>query len=382
MNSPITLRGITWNHSRALPPLVAAGQRFEELHPGITIQWEKRSLHAFGHADLAPLCREYDLLVIDHPMLGAARNARLFLDLQPLLPPAWVEDLRANSVGLSFPSYELDGQLLAVPIDAAAPTASYRADLLAQRGGDLPRTWSQVLDLARRGQVVMPGFHADVFLNFLALAASQGSAVPAGPEHLVEREAGVRALEALRELACLLPPAIYEWNPIALYETLASRDDYGYCPFAYGYSNYARAGFGAHVVRFAGTVSLGEGKPLRTVLGGTGLAISSRCAHVNAALDYLRYVAGEDCQRTLYGLSGGQPAHRQAWQDETLNRVTNGFFRDTLACLDAAFLRPRYDGYIGLQAQAGHPIVAFLKEGGSAHSLLAQIDSLYRQSRA
>jgi len=28
------------DHSRALPPLVATAQRFEELHPGVRIQWE------------------------------------------------------------------------------------------------------------------------------------------------------------------------------------------------------------------------------------------------------------------------------------------------------------------------------------------------------
>ena len=92
------------------------------------------------------------------------------------------------------------------------------------------------------------------------------------------------------------------------------------------------------------------------------------------------YVAGEECQRTLYGLSGGQPSHRKAWLDETLNRVTNGFFRDTLACLDAASMRPRYDGYIELQGQAGHPIASYLKGGSSAPSALAEVDALYRQS--
>lgn len=380
MNSPVTLRGITWNHSRALPPLVAAGQRYEERHPGVTIRWEKRSLHEFGHLGLAPLCRENDLLVIDHPMLGAAIKAGLFQDLRPLLPPAYIDGLRVNSVGLSFPSYEMDGQLLAVPIDAATPTASYRHDLLSQHGVDLPRTWSQVLDLARSGQVVMPGFHADVFLNFMALGASLGSAIPASPEHLVEPEIGLRALDQMREIACLMPADIYEWNPIAVYESLAARDDYSYCPFAYCYSNYARPGFAPHIVRFANTVTVGEGKPLRTVLGGTGLAISVQCLNVSHALDYLMYVAGEECQRTLYGLSGGQPAHRQAWLDETLNRVTNGFFHDTLACLDAAFMRPRYDGYIGLQGQAGHPIISFLKGGGSAQAVLNAVDGLYRQS--
>jgi multiple sugar transport system substrate-binding protein len=376
----VNLRGVTWNHSRALPPLVAASQRFEELHPGITLHWEKRSLHEFGHQSLAPLCRENDLLVIDHPMLGAAVAGGVFLDLRPLLPSAFVADLRSNSVGLSFASYEWDGQLLAAPIDAAAPTASYRPDLLGKLGVEAPKTWPEVSDLARWGQVIMPGFPADVFLNFLGLCASLGSKLPASSEHLVESDIGLVALERMRELACMMPADIYRWNPIAVYETLAATDEYAYCPFAYSYSNYARQGFAAHVVLFANTAELGEGKPLRTVLGGTGLAISAQCAHINAALDYLMYVAGETCQRTLYGLSGGQPAHRQAWLGETLNHVTTNFFRDTLACLDAAIMRPRYNGYIGLQEQGGFPIIEFLKDGGSVQSVLTEIDTLYRQS--
>jgi hypothetical protein len=72
------LRGITWNHSRAFPPLAAAAQRFEELHPQISIVWDKRSLdefgHAsldeFGHASLAEFTRAYDLLIVDHLYLA------------------------------------------------------------------------------------------------------------------------------------------------------------------------------------------------------------------------------------------------------------------------------------------------------------------------
>ena len=60
----LVLRGITWNHSRALPPLVASAQRFEEYHPNVRIVWEKRSLHEFGHASLAELAKVFDLLEI------------------------------------------------------------------------------------------------------------------------------------------------------------------------------------------------------------------------------------------------------------------------------------------------------------------------------
>jgi multiple sugar transport system substrate-binding protein len=76
--SGLSLRGITWNHSRALPPLVAAAQRFEELHPHIRIVWEKRCLDKFGHSGLAELTRTYDLLIIDHLCLATIAS-RVFL---------------------------------------------------------------------------------------------------------------------------------------------------------------------------------------------------------------------------------------------------------------------------------------------------------------
>src|ERR1700732_2574106 len=100
--SQVLLRGITWNHSRALPPLVATAQRFEEQHPGVRIQWEKRSLHEFGHADITTLATNFDLLVIDHPMAGDAETTGALIDLHPLLSFEEIEDLQQDSIGPSF----------------------------------------------------------------------------------------------------------------------------------------------------------------------------------------------------------------------------------------------------------------------------------------
>jgi multiple sugar transport system substrate-binding protein len=50
MSSSVQLTGIAWDHSRAFPPLVATAQRYEETHPGIRIDWQKRTLDEFGHA--------------------------------------------------------------------------------------------------------------------------------------------------------------------------------------------------------------------------------------------------------------------------------------------------------------------------------------------
>ncbi|MEX1117357.1 MAG: hypothetical protein WEB60_01055, partial [Terrimicrobiaceae bacterium] len=101
----IELKGITWDHSRALPPLVATAQRYEETHAGVRIRWEKRSLHEFGHMSVEVLAERFDLVVIDHPWAGFAFARGLFLDLFPLMDASAGDDLRQNSVGPSFGSY-------------------------------------------------------------------------------------------------------------------------------------------------------------------------------------------------------------------------------------------------------------------------------------
>jgi multiple sugar transport system substrate-binding protein len=376
------LKGITWNHSRALTPLVATAQRFEELNPEVRIFWDKRSLHEFGHAGLSELARSYDLLVVDHPMMGAAASSGALLDLRPLLKREEWLDLADDSAGPSFESYFYEGKLYALPIDAAAPAASLRPDLLTAGGYLEPTGWNEMLELARRGLVRMPAFPADLFLNFMGICVSRGSPVAMGTDHLFQRAIALQVLEEVRELASLMPEEIYRWNPITLYEQMASTDAFAYCPFAYTYSNYSRGGFAARHLRFTDTVVLDGGVPMHTVLGGTGLAISKSCAISAIALEYSLYVSGRICQGTLYGVCGGQPARRSAWGNDALNQLTDGFFQRTLSNIQRAFVRPRYSGYVWLQEEAGVPIIKYLREGGNAGLTLDHIDAMYRASLA
>jgi multiple sugar transport system substrate-binding protein len=378
----VSLRGITWNHSRALTPLVATAQRFEEHHPGIRIQWEKRSLHEFGHADIATLAHTFDLLVIDHPMVGDAEATGVLTDLSPLLSLEDKRDLQDDSSGPSFSSYIYNDKLFALPIDAAAPAASFRPDLLKDHGLEEPRRWCDVLALARQGLVRMPAFSADLFLNFIGLCVSTGSSVAGNPEQLVDGEIGVQCLKQLSELASLMPNEIYDMNPIALYERMSNEDSFAYCPFAYTYSNYSRDGFAAKHIRFSNPVALDDDTPMRTVLGGTGIAISYGCKDTALALEYSLFVAGRTCQRTLYGICGGQPARRSTWHDPVLNQISDDFFSRTAASLERAYVRPRYRNYVGLQERAGDAIAGYCKHHGNAHITLEQIDRLYRASLA
>ncbi|MFP5266021.1 MAG: ABC transporter substrate-binding protein [Acidobacteriota bacterium] len=377
---PVTLNGITWNHSRALPPLVATAQRFEELHPGVEIVWRRRSLHEFGHADITELAKTFDLLVVDHPFTGDAEAKGALEDLLPLLTAEEVKDFETDTMGQCFESYVYHGRLYALPIDAAAPAASLRPDVLARNGAETPGMWSDVIRLAHRGLVRMPAFPADLFLNWMGLCVSSGATVASNPEQLADRQIGTAALEMLRELAELMPAEIYRLNPIGLYEQMASTDRIAYCPFAYTYSNYSREGFGAKRVRFADPVLLNDGRTMRTVLGGTGIAISTGCAERSLALEYIRFVANPTCQRTLYGVAGGQPARRSAWRDAELNALSDDFFLRTAGSVETAYVRPRYRGYVALQEHGGSCIAEFCRDGGDAQLVLEKVDALYRAS--
>lgn len=377
----LCLRGITWNHSRAFPPLVAASQRYEELHPDVCITWEKRTLNEFGHAGLEELARRYDLLIIDHPMLGEVHRDGGLVDLRTQSSSADLAAFESDALGPCLESYRFEDTLYALPIDAAVSAASYRADLLVRAGEQVPATWDQLIELARCGLVRMPGFPADLFLNFMGMCVSRGSQVARG-DRLFDRPVAVLCLGELRELSSHMPESIYDMNPIDIYEAMASGDEFAYCPFAYTYSNYSRPGFAAHILLFSNPVALRGGTPLRTVLGGTGIAVSRACTHKEEAVEFCLFVAGRDCQSHLYGMCGGQPASNTAWHNPLLNQTSSNFFERTLSSIQSAYVRPRYPGYIALQRAAGLPIAGFLRGETTAVQALECLDDLYRQSLA
>ncbi|NOU94543.1 extracellular solute-binding protein [Paenibacillus sp. LMG 31456] len=377
----IKLKGITWNHSRGFLPMVATSQRFSEMNTEVEISWEKRSLQEFADEPIQYLAEKYDLLVIDHPWAGFAADKQILVPLEQHLPVGYLADQAAHSVGKSHESYNFDGYQSALAIDAATPVASFRPDLLERFEEAVPRTWDDLLTLAKRGLVAFPGIPIDSLMNFYMLCSTQGEDPCQQEDIVVSREAGLRTLEQLRELAGYCTKEMFDWNPIKVYEAMTSRDDLAYCPFAYGYSNYSRPGYAKNILKFDDMVRIGSYDKLRSTLGGTGLAISVRCQHVDTALQYAIYAASPGCQKTLYTESGGQPGYRGAWEDSEVNRRNGDYFKNTLPALDRAYMRPRYSGYLDFQDHAGDFVRDYMMRGGNADRVLEQMNRLYGESK-
>ena len=375
----VELRGITWDHTRGYLPMVATAQRFAELHPDVAISWEKRSLQQFADLPVEQLARRFDLLVIDHPFVGLAADCGCLLPLDEYLPAAFLADQAANTVGRSHESYAFGGRQWALAIDAAAPVSGWRPDLLEAAGTGLPETWPELLQLARRGLVAVPGTAVDCLMNFYMLCLALGEEPFAGPAPLVSPDTGMRALGMLRELARSVSPECAAKNPIAIWERLSSGDSIAICPFAYGYSNYSRRGYAPHCLEFGGLVAI-DGRRCRSTLGGAGLAVSSRCRHAETAVEYCRFVAGAGCQTALYFESGGQPGYRRAWLDPEPNRRTSNFFTNTLATLDEAWLRPRWNGYLDFQDAAGPVVHDCIWRGNDPGPAMRRLNDLAARS--
>ncbi len=375
----ITLKGITWGHSRGLVPLQAYAQRVSELYPDVEVTWRKRTLQEFADFPIEKLVNDYDLLIIDHPWVGCANELKCIEPLEKHLSADYLKDQSENSVGYSHPSYEYGGHQWALAIDAATPVASYRKDLFETHSKKLPDTWEDLLALAKEGKVAAPAIPIDLLMNFYTFCVAHGEEPFVSKEEVVSKETGLKALATMKEFYGLLDKRMFECNPIAVAELMSTTDDYWYCPFAYGYSNYSRKGYAKHLLYYTGLVSF-QGKRLRSTLGGTGLAVSASSQNKEWAVRFAEEVVSGPVQETIYTQNGGQPGHLSAWKSELNNTICNGFFENTLQTLQEAYVRPRYNGYLHFQDHAGDPVQKYLRDGGSPEGVLDDINSMYRES--
>ncbi len=380
MSSLIKLKGITWDHSRGYTPLVAAAQRFCEQETNVSITWDKRTLQQFADYPIHELVKEYDLLIIDHPWVGYAAAGNCVLPLDKCLSPKFLQDQADNSVGNSHLSYHYGGHQWALAIDAATPVASYRKDLLTQYGLAVPMDWDELLTMARAGKVAAPAIPIDLLMNFYTFCIAVGKEPFSDADEVIDIETGVEVLDTMRSLWSLIDNRFFSYNPIQVAEIMSSSDDYWYCPFAYGYSNYSRRGYAEHLLDYTDVIQFGAYKDrLRTTLGGTGLAVSAYCTHTNEALQFVQWVASPFIQSSLYVDNGGQPGHRTAWEDAGVNSYTRQYFSRTLPSLDRAYTRPRYKGYLTFQDNAGIPLHNYLQKGGDPRLVIEHMNTIYRK---
>ena len=375
----IILKGITWSHSRGITPLLAYSQRFNELYPHVEVSWKKRTLQEFADFPIEKLTEHYDLLIIDHPWVGCAAATGCVLPLEQYLTKEYLEEQAAGSVGGSHESYNYGGHQWALAIDAATPVASYRADLFEKNGREIPATWNGLIELAKKGRVAVPAIPIDLLMNFYMFCIACGKEPFQNEKEVADMQTGIAALETMRELYSLVDQQMFTKNPIGVAELMSTTNDYWYCPFAYGYSNYSRSGYADYSVSYADLVSF-NGKKLRSTIGGTGIAVSAFSRNKELAVQFAKEIVSPACQSGFYVQHGGQPGHLSAWKNVLANQITNNYFGNTLPAMQRGYIRPRYNGYLHFQDLAGDPIQKYLRDGGDPVEVIKELNGIYQHS--
>lgn len=375
MTAEIVLKGMTWSDPRGYDPVVAAATAFQALAPGVTIQWDKRSLQGFESTPVEELAATYDLMVIDHPHVGAVAGDGCLLPLDRHAGPHDLARLQAETVGKSFASYSLDGQQWALPIDAATQVQAIRPDRMAA-----PETrWDGVMQAAADGAVLWPLRPPHVLMSFFTLAANLGDPCAVTPGPLLARQTGQQVLAAMQALADMVDPACRAMDPIAALDALSESRSHRLIPLTYLYAPYARAGHRSHRIAFHDMPALGTAGPIGSALGGTGIAVSARTEHPALCTRFAIWLASAEVQRGLYAANNGQPGNARAWGDPDVNAPVGNAYRNTRLTHEAAWLRPRHAGYMAFQEE-GSAIVLDAITGRTSHQ--AALDALDQKFNA
>ena len=366
------LRGMTWDHPRALDSVVHSDGLLQE-RCGISVKWDARSLLAFGDQHISEFYADYDLMIIDHPHIPDAVHADAVIAFEDVATKEQLELLERTSVGQSHASYKYQGKHWALAIDTAAQVSAYRPD----KADSAPVFWSDVFDLARTGKLLWPHKPVDAYSTFATLMAQKGVGLTPTKEFINEKVA-LEVLEFMVELAALVPEFCASSNPIDIAERLSGEETYSHGICMYGYSNYSHKGFRKHRLVYEDVPSF-DGQASGSQLGGAGVAISSKSKNPQVAAAAAILLSSPEIQATTYGLAGGQPGNLVAWKNGALNDQTLNFFRNTLRTLERAWVRPRVLGWPDVQYQSSLIIHRALTSRQVNANVVSEIASTYEK---
>ena len=378
----IRLNGLSWKHRRATGPLAPLSAAFSALRPNVEINWTDRSLAGFEHQPIAETAKAFDLVIFDPPFCGDIVASNCFLPLDRALPDLLGDAADGLYVGPTLASYRFGGAVWGAPIDAATEHAIFRPDALARAGEPPPGTWAEVVALGerlRRKGVFLGAAVVTPHLGLVgaALMANRGTPWPTdvSARFAIDRVSLQQALESAAELVAYCPEQALGWDSIALHEAMVARDDIAYAPCVYGHATYGEADTRARLWfgDFPGAVAP---HAAGTAVGGTALAVSSRTAHVEACLDFVRFALSARAKIDLIAGRHGQPARVEAWDDATTDAAFRGYYLGVRESMERAWIRPRQPGYIPFQHEFGHVAARFVRREINLKAALEAVHAL------
>ena len=279
-------------------------------------------------------------------------------------------------MGLSHQSYNIDGHQWALALDAATQVSCFRSDLIKS----LPISWEELFKLSQNKRVIWPLKPVHAISSFYSIYNNITKEFEPNDKNFIQRDSGIKVLQMMKQISQYLPSECFDMDPIKTAEILSEHNDFYYSPYTYGFSNYSRTGYRKNLLTYENVIDLSGKGPYGTHLGGTGIAISNKSKNKDLALEYSYWIAGSECQQTIFYTNGGQPGNSDAWENTTINSETNNFFKNTRITLDQAWVRPRHNGYMKFQDESGNIINEYLQSNVNEINVIDKLKLMYAES--
>lgn len=381
----ITLKGLTWDHPRAIDGLVAATREVERTLGTVRVTWDTHSLDDFSANPIGETIGDYDFVIYDHPFIGDVSRDRVMLDLSRHLDPGFIAELEADAVGYGVDIYRNEAGLWALPIDAACQVAAFRPDLCARAGlnteslRDLPLP--EIIARLRAAGLKLAISFAGVgaLMSFFTICYKLGAS-PFAEGRMVPPEAGHAAIATMHAIIDASPHEVLDWISITALEEMARRDDLAFCPYIFGFSPYAMQPYGYEdgrrpLVFNASPAPKGRRTP-GGIIGGAGIGISARTKHPEAAATFLMALNSR-AAHVVMAANRSQPGRRSTWLDPKINHLSLGFYRNTLEDIDQGYIRPRVPDFVARQTAAGACLEHHLRRKTVADAVLADLEEIF-----
>ena len=268
---------MTWSHPRGYDPMVACSTIWKEK-TGVEIAWDKRSLQDFESFPVDELAAQYDLVVIDHPHVGQITAENCLVPLDGRSARARPGGAR-RSIGRRF-LRELSLGRATTGRCRSTPRRRCR------RGGRTcspapATTWDEMMALAEAGRVLCPLRPPHSLMVFFTLAANLGTpCANTGPGDLIAADAGRRVLDLMRGLFRAVDPACLAMDPIDVFERMSDGrlDDRLRAADLWLYQLRGSTASARSASPSPTSPSQEAHGPVGSAIGGTGIAVSARCA--------------------------------------------------------------------------------------------------------
>ena len=125
---------------------------------------------------------------------------------------------------------------------------------------------------------------------------------------------------------------------------------------------------------------IAAGRP-GSIIGGTGIAVSTRAKVDDTLRAHLLWLMSEGTQTGFIPDHDGQPGLACAWTDPQVNADWGGFYQNTLDTLRHSTIRPRHDGYIAFQSRASAHLRQAIASGTAAEHVARDLTEMFERSR-